>query len=48
MACDTCGELVPVRVIDNQGYEPDELVCEECFSHDVATWDDLPEIEGEE
>ena len=42
-SCDYCGELVPVRVIDNDGYAPNELVCEDCFTHDLAGWDDLPE-----
>jgi hypothetical protein len=41
-SCSYCGEHAPVRVIDNDGYAPNELVCEDCFSHDLATWDDLP------
>ena len=40
--CSFCGEEVPVRVIDNDGYIPDELICEECFTHDLMCWDDLP------
>ena len=42
-ACCFCGEEVPVRLIDNDGYAPDALVCEECFSHELVGWDDLPE-----
>lgn len=40
--CDFCGEEVPVRLIDHDGYIPDELICEECFSHELMGWDDLP------
>lgn len=40
--CDYCDEEAPVRLIDNDGYVPDELICEACFYHDVASWDDLP------
>ena len=42
-ACTYCGEHNPVQVIDNDGYSPNELICEECFSHELMTWDDLPE-----
>ena len=38
-SCDFCGENVPVRLVDNDGYAPDELICEECFSHELAGWD---------
>ena len=41
-ACTYCGETEPVRVIDNDGYAPNELICEDCFSHDVMCWGDLP------
>lgn len=40
--CDFCGESKPVRVLDRMGYAPDELICEDCFSHDEAYWDCLP------
>jgi TPP-dependent 2-oxoacid decarboxylase len=43
--CSYCGEEVPVRLIDNDGYTANELVCEDCFYHSVMSWDDLPEPE---
>ena len=41
-SCSFCGEYVPVRVIDNDGYAPNELICEGCFADDEAYWDCLP------
>ena len=40
--CSYCGEDAPVRLIDNDGYAPDALICEGCFFDEVACWDDLP------
>jgi len=42
-SCSVCGEEKPVRVLDYDGYAPNELICEDCFSHDVAYWDCLSE-----
>ena len=42
--CAFCGEDRPVRLLDYDGYAPDELICEDCFSHELASWDDLPEV----
>lgn len=42
-SCSVCGEHNPVRVLDYDGYLPNELICEDCFSHDVMCWDDLPD-----
>lgn len=39
--CGYCGAR-SVRVIDNDGYVPNELVCDDCFTHEVVCWDDLP------
>ncbi len=42
-SCSYCGEAVPVRVLDNDGYAPNELICNDCFTHEVMCWNDLPE-----
>ena len=42
-SCSFCGEEVPVRVIDNDGNAPNELICEECCPHELMCWDYLPE-----
>ena len=39
--CEYC-DSPNVRIIDNDGYAPNELICEEHFSHDEISWDDLP------
>lgn len=41
--CSSCGEVVPVRTLDYDGYMPNELICEGCFRHEVMCWDDLPQ-----
>lgn len=45
--CSFCGEHSPVRLLDRYGYAPDEFICEECFSDDYVSWDDLPEVKEE-
>lgn len=41
--CGYCGEYGPVRLLDHDGYAPNEVICEDCFLHDEMCWDDLPE-----
>lgn len=40
-SCAYCGEDKPVRVLDYDGYAPNEVICAECFSHGEMCWDDL-------
>ncbi len=47
-ACAYCDQDDPakLRVIDCDGYIPDDYICAECFTgtDDGPCWDDLPEL----